>query len=387
MWPVSSRFLDALTGTHEAVSRCWLRSRRTSADALGIGPAPGGTPVPIIGGDVKMTRTGDVKATLEITVPGEFWPLVRPAGNELFVERGIDFGDGTQEFVPLGYYRIEDVQQDSAPDGVLRVSGSDRISQIIQNRVLYPYQVPESTSHRTLFERFVNGRPASGGAASQPGYGYGSWVSAALPIVWTGYDPDAATVVGSPVAEDSLHEVLAKVAADRDCVLRMADTGELLVELRDGPTDAVPLFAITGGERGNLVRASRRVTREGVYNVVSAYGSDPAAPTGYQLAYDMTSPVRYDSPFGVAPRYFASPLLRTDTAAQAAATTLVSKYGGLPTDLSLEIVPNPALRPNDVISVDLGDGAPAEVRIVDEVSIPLAGSAPMSVTTLPLESA
>jgi hypothetical protein len=351
MYPTSDRFAELVTGTHRAVYQAVLLYNRQ----IGVAPV-GGTPLPIMGGDIKMTSTADVKATLDLTVPGDYWDAVQPYGVEIFVWRGVDFGDGTRELVPLGYYRIDQTDQDSAPYGPVRITGSDRIVWMQQNRVLFPYQVPDGTTHRTIFERLVNGRLTPSSAINTAGYAMLD--RTAVPISWTGYDPDRATVVGGQSVDDSTYDFLAKLADGYDCVLRFDEGGSLIVDLRDRDPDTAPAYAIVSGKTGTLIRASRTTKREGVYNIVTAYGSDPAAITGYQLAYneDPTSPLRWDGSFGVAPRYYASPLLRDPAGAADAAASILSRYTGLPRTTGLWSVPNPAVRPLDVISAKLTAG-------------------------------
>ena len=160
MFPVSQRFLDTITGTHHAVSRALLLTETQ------FGPTPDGVELPILSGDVKFAATADNNSTLELTVPGDYWEKVQPYGGEVWAARGVAFGDGTQELVPLGYFRIDEVEIDDAPYGPVRLSCSDRVSQLKQNRVLYPFQVPEGYSHRQLFERLVNGRLSTGGGTA-----------------------------------------------------------------------------------------------------------------------------------------------------------------------------------------------------------------------------
>lgn len=375
MYPVSARFLQTVAGTHQAVVKALLCTQRQ------FGPSPTGTELPILAGDVKFSSTADIKSTLDITVPGDYWDDVQPYGAEIWVARGVAFGDGTSELVPLGYFHIHDAQQDDAPFGPVALACQDRNSLIMQNRVLFPYQVPDGTSHRTIFERLVNGRITPDAELNTAGYA--AFLFTAIPIIWTGYDPDRVLVTGTQVVEDSTYDFLSKLADSKSCVLRFDELGQLNVELRDPDPDAAPVYAVGPGAVGNLVKATRKTTADGVYNIVSAYGSDPAAPTGYQLSYnkDRNSPLRWDGVFGPAPRYYASPLLRTPDAAADAAASILSHYTGLPATLGLFTVPNPALRPQDAVSAKIT--GLAEVHAIDEVTIPvtISGAGPVEITT------
>lgn len=382
MYPVSARFLDALSGTHEAICRARALPRTWVGARAPFGLDPAGIEVEVIGGDVRMTRTGAIKRSLTIDVPGTWWELLQPYSVELYVERGIDFGDGTREWVPLGYYRVERVEQPEAPDGPLRVTAYDRAASAIQNRVLHPFQFAASVTHRFAFERIINGNTGEG----QSTEGYGMFIYTPVPIRWApvsagGYDPDTTTVDGGQVIEDNSYAFLEQLADEQGCTLRFTEAGELSVEPIDGPPGATPVAEVRPGAGGNLVRASRSVTREGVYNIVIAWGSDPAARTGRQIEYISSGPLQWDAPFGAAPRYYASPLLRTNAEAEAAARTLVDRYVGLPQSLQLDIVPNPALRPADLITVQLRGDGEVFVHQIDEYTLPLTGTAAATITT------
>jgi hypothetical protein len=374
MYPVSARFLDVLTGSHRAI----VRARLFTSPQVSSNPV-GGTELPVSSGNVKMTSGADVKATLELEVPGEYWEIVQPYSGEIFVERGIDFGDGTSELVPLGWYRITKSSQQSQPSGAVRIQASDRTVALQQNRVLYPFQVPTGYTHRQLFERLVNGRVV----ATDPlnSLGYAALLFTAIPITWVAYDPDRYTVDGGQTVEDSTYDFMAKLADDKGAVLRFDEAGGLVVDVAGRDPDTAPVYVVQPGVNGNLIDASRETSREATYNIVVAYGSDPAFPTGYQIAYntDPNSPLRWDGPFGPAPRYYASPLLRDANAAAQAAATVLSKYTGLPTTQGIWTVPNPALRPLDMLSARIV-GLPVK-HLVDEITIPLAGSEPVEITT------
>lgn len=378
MYEVSARFAEAVAGTHRSVVRVRLLAL---PGQTGANPT-GGLEVPLLDGDIRLSATADVKGTLAAAIPGDYWDLVQPFGCELFCERGVDFGDGTREMVPLGYYRIDKISQDRKPYGPIQIDGSDRTAQLRQTRVVYPYQVPVGSTHRQLFETLINGASTGSGT-------YGLYVGIDVPILWdeAGYDPDAATITSGPVVDDYVYDFLAKLVDARNAIIRARPTGELEVVAANPPVDAAADLELRDGRTGTLVQASRSVSRDGVYNLVRAVGSDPAIQTGYRLAYltDPSSPIRWDGPFGASVRYYASPVLTTSEQADAAAETILARSTGLPTELSLWAVPNPAVRPLDVARVVV-TGELAEGHVLDEVTIPLAGPNPLQVKTRTLNT-
>ena len=288
MYDVSDRFLDAATGSHRVVVRVQVLPTDTMPQ---FGPNPvGGIELPLLDGDVKLTSTQDVNGTCDFSISGDYWELLQPYGAELFVERGIAYGDGTAEYVPCGYYGIEEISQDKAPSGPVRVSGADRSRRLQRNRVVYPLQFPADTSHRSIFEALVNGVTLVGTDLAN----YPTFMGSTIPITFVDYDGNTAKIATSLTCEDDAFAFLAKLADTKGCVLRFDRHGELRVELRNIPPGAPAVYTVRGGPGGNLVAASRKVTRDGIYNYVVARGSDPANPTGYRLAFneDETSPLR-----------------------------------------------------------------------------------------------
>lgn len=374
MYPVSERFQATITGSHLAV----VRARVCPPGQTG--PDPVGEDVAILGGDLQMDASAEVKASLDVTVPGDWWDETLPLGAELWVARGVAYGDGTDELVPLGYFRIESVEQDDQPNGPVRVSAKDRTAQLQQNRPVVPWQVPAGTTHRAAFQRIVNG--VGGGLAAYPGR--------TVQIIWRHYNPDLFTVPDGTTVEDDACGFLADLAADRGATLVFDELGQLQVVAADPDPETVPAsYTVTPGAGGVLVRASRKASREGVYNIVTAYGSDPAFPTGYQTAYltDVGSPLRHSGAFGPSPRFFSSPLLRSSDGAAEAARTRLARATGLPTTLALYTVPNPAVRPLTVVSATVGRQTSAHV--IESVRVPLligGDSSPLEIVTRQLNT-
>lgn len=368
MYDVSDRFLETVRGTHRAVARLTL------VDGIQYGASPTGLPVPLLEGSVRLMAVSDVKAQLRVTIPGDWWDEVQPFGAEVFAERGVAFGDGQEEYVPLGYFPLAKPRQDSAPYGPVQLSCDDRMRRLIRVcRIVLPWQIPVGTTHRAVLERLVNGDPSGVGT-----YGmYRLQGAAPVPIIWddAGYNPDTSTIDGQPLVDDSAYEYMAKIVGARGAVLRFRPTGELEVVAASPAIDAPAVYALrTGPSSGaTLKRWARGTDDDGVFNAVRAVGSDPDHQTGYRLARitDPASRLRYDGPMGPRLRYYASPLLANDGEADEAAATLLARSTGLPTETQLWTVPMPAHQPLDVVSGPTGTGF--GTFVLDEVEVPLVG--------------
>jgi hypothetical protein len=371
-WPVSARFLETVAGSHRAVARV-----RLCTQVPQYGANPVGQVVPLLAGSsVHLDGSADVKAQLRITVPGDWWDEVQPLGAEFFVERGVSFGDGTEEYVPLGYFALEDPDQPNAPYGPITLDCDDRTARFQSNRIILPWQIPAGTTHRAILERLVNGSADGIG-----GWGmYRLQGGAPVPIIWTdaGYDPDAAKVDGLPLIDDSTYDYAAKLVGAHGATLRFRPTGELEVVAADPPIDAPAVYALRSGRGGTLKRWARKTSSRGYVNTVRAVGSG-TAQTGYRVARITDGPLRYNGPIGPRTKYYASPLLSNDQEADAAASTVLAKSTGLPTETRLWTVPNPALRPLMVVSGPTGTGF--GTYVLDDLDVPLVGGGETALVT------
>lgn len=381
MRPVSATFLDALTASHKIVCRATVVNNNP------FGLTPTGTVIPIIEGDVRLTERGDVKSTLDMTTSADYWDLLQPYGAEVFIERGIDYGAGAREFVGLGYFRVERVEQDRAPLGPIRITGKDRTAQLMQNRVLFPYQFPAGRTHAQAFSRLVNGDDGAG----QSTQGYGMFLYIPVPISFVAYVGSSKVVPTGAIVQDSTYDFLAELAAGQDAVLRFNASGQLEI-ISTKVVSSASVYTIGSGHLGTLIEAKRSTSREHVYNIVSAYGSDPVNPTNYSIAYnDGPSGVQWAGGFasgpwfGPCPRYYASPLLKTQTQCDTAAQSILERYTGLPRTLSVFSVPNPALEPLDVITVRLNLSS-SETHVISDVTIPLTANGYVEINTRTLNT-
>lgn len=370
-YPHSERFNDALLGYHVPV----ISVRALSS--IQFGPNPEGLPLDVLSGNVKLSSTADIKGTLDMSVAGSFWDSLKPYGVEIFVERGVDFGNGEQEYVPCGYYRVQKINQPNAPDGPITVTGQDRGARLKEHRVLFPYSYGTGTTHRQIFNDLINGLtlgPSPFDRITWPMY-----QGKTVPITFLGYDPDDAKLP-SGVVTDFVGDFLGKIADARGCILRWDRTGGLLVDSRDRAPGTPPNFFVTTGEQGNMISLGRELSRDATYNAVVAYGSDPAYPTGFGYTFndDGDSPLNINGPFEAVVRKYASPLLHTLDQVGTASRTLVLRYKGLPSGVSSIVLPDPSIDPLDVCYIE-PQNLPPDTQVVDTVTIPLTITQPCTV--------
>jgi hypothetical protein len=365
---VSDRFLTTLRGSHQAIFRAKV------CDTFQTGTTPTGTEIGIIDGDVQASAKNQIRQTLDLTT-SEKWPrgagdLLAPYGNELYVERGIAYGDGRSEWVGLGYYRIDTPDQDETPGGPIQIAAKDRMAGIIDARFLAPRQFPSNATRGQVVDALIKEvYPA----------GVTEWDNAGVRDA-----PLGRTIVAERDRYQTLQDLMTSLGK-----LGYFDYRGVFVVRTAASVTGSPSWTVDAGSNGVLVKMSRSITREGIYNVVVASGeaTDTTPPVTVTVAdLSATSPTRYGGRFGPVPRFYSSAYVTSIAQARDAASALLRKSLGLPYQVALEAVPNPALEPDDVIEIKypVTNGSPSlrsEVHIIDQVTIPLTIDAPVTLQT------
>ncbi|MEU3452188.1 DUF5047 domain-containing protein [Micromonospora sp. NPDC006766] len=361
MRPVSARFLRTVRGSHEVV----CEARVVSPGQTGVNPT--GTLLSLLDGDVEIDGTADIRSTIDITINGRgMWPtqassLLTPYGNEIHVRRGIRYGNGTTEWVSLGYHRINTPAQEQAPDGPIRVAATDRMWGLIKGRLVNPIQF---------------------GPTATLGFIVSTLVREVYPSAVIEWDDNTSLIPlsRSLTAEEERFEFLADLVQSAGKIWYWDHRGVLVI--RKPPQTTNPAFTVSHGADGVLVELSRELTDEEVYNGVVATGE--AADTAYParavvVDTNPQSPTRWGGPFGKVPRFYSSPFLYTDTQAQAAAAAMLTRSLGLPYSVDFSMVPNPALEPYDPILVTYPGRS--ETHVIERLTVPLTASEPMTAST------
>lgn len=363
MRPVSEAFLRSVKASHPMVARARV------CPTYQTGTNPPGTFIPILGGDVRLDANAQIRSTLDITTDGhKMWPetagaLLAPYGNEIYVERGIQYSDGLAEYVGLGYHRIQTPEQDDPPDGPIRLECRDRMAGIVDARLLEPVQ-------------FLAGSTLGGIVATL--------VREVYPLAVIEWDDnsDTAMITRPVIAEDDRYEFLDRLIAARSKIWYWDHRGVLVI--KSVPDPLTPVFEVHAGTGGVLVSVNRRLTREGVYNAVVALGeaTDTAAPVrGVAIDNKATSPTYFYGRFGPVPRFFTSSFLTTDIQAFNAAEAILRRQLGLPYAIDFRAVANPALEPWDAVSVRAARSEGRRTHVLQTVTIPLVPKTPMSAAT------
>jgi hypothetical protein len=357
MRAVSEKFLRTLNGSHLPCFRARVCTTYQE------GTNPDGVEIPVTGGDVQSASTADIRSTLDLTTVYD-WPrnaasLLAPYGNEVFVERGIDYGNGQHEWVGLGYYRINNPTQDDAPKGPIQIAAADRMSGIIDARFLTPRQFASSMTFGQLVAQLIHE------------------VYPAATISWDDTGVRDAAVGRTVTADRDRYGTLKDLLTSLGKAGYWRYDGVFRVETPPALAGA-PSWTVKSGKGGVLVKRSRSITRVGIYNVVVASGeSTGTSPPVWAAVADLSpsSPTRYGGRFGPVPRFYSSPFMTTNDQCRLAAALLLRKSLGLPYSVNCQAIPNSALEPDDLIRIE------AEKHIVDVVTLPLDEETPITIET------
>ena len=369
MLPVSDAFLAAVRSSHKAVFSARL------CDPPGqTGVTPTGTDLAILGGSVTLDGDADIRGRLDAEV-SEAWPQtldaenITPYGAEVFITRGLELGNGSVQRAPLGYYRLDVVDQDNAPFGPLTLTGYDRMKGIVDARLEAPIQFASSSTYGAVVEAIVTD------------------VYPGATIDWDDAT-DAQTIGRQVIGEEDRYALLLDVVRSTGKICFWDYRGVLVI--KDPPDATAVVWEASAGRNGVLVSLGRGLSREGVFNAVISTGEalDDTAPA-FGTAYDLDpdSPTYYEGPYGKVPRFYNSPLLTTDLRATLASESLLAQTTGLPYTVDFSQIPNPALEPFDPVRVTyppdltLTPHTRTEVHVLTRLQIPLTPGGAMPVNT------
>jgi hypothetical protein len=282
--------------------------------------------------------------------------------------------DCEPEYVGLGYFRIETVEQGDAPRSPIRITGRDRMAAIIEARMLEPRTFDAGTRFDEIFENLV----------------LEIYPSAVLVI-----DDDVAgsTLREKATVDEDRYGFLRDLTQSRGRIMYFNRVGELVVTT--APDVTSPVWTVDEGPTGVLVSLRRQLSRSGVYNAVVAEGTevdvDSGDPPPRAAVWDdnPNSATYFFGKFGQVPRFYASPFIFTDDQAESAAASILERVTGLPYSIDLSAIPNPALEPLDAITVAFErvepEGCPGEARtevhVIDTLTIPLSVEQAMTLNT------
>jgi hypothetical protein len=357
MYPVTDRFLPRLAESHQVATEVLLFL--TDGRVLDL---------PHEGGSVQVDGAAAIRRTCTVTLADPTLIPRTPAdqlstyGARLRVSRGVYYGDGSSELVPLGVFRLDDVGGD-VNDGPVTLQGKDLSVVIADDKLTTPYLAS------------------------------GTVVSAVTALVLRSL-PDAqvvSTIVDIPIGR-KVYDIEAdpwaacqEIAAAAGAVVYFSADGTATIAVPPDVSTATPVWDVAAGEGGAYIRANRSMSSAGVYNGVLARGentADAVAPVSALVVdTDTNSPTYWSGPFGHRPMFYSSPTLITTGACTNAATLKLVHAKAPNASGDISSLPNPALEVWDVLRTIHPDGT-RELHQAASFTVPLSSSGDFPISTI-----
>lgn len=346
MYPVSSRFRAALAESHRVITQ--VQVFRTDGEVIDL---------PHQDGSVQVDRKAAIRRTCTVTSPDPSLIPTSPAdelamyGARLRISRGIDYGDGTQELVPLGVFRLDEVEGDPHL-GPVSLSGQALECIVADDKFTQPYRAV-GTVVGAITALVVRSIPDA---------------EVVSLIVDTAIGPRTWDIEGDPWA--AVQEIAA--AAGAECYTDA--NGTFVISSLPDPATTDPVWTVAAGEGGVYIKGTRSMSAAGVFNAVLARGEGTetaAGPASYlEVDDDPASPTYWSGPFGHRPMFYSSATIVSPGSAQAAAELKLRAAKAPNASGNFSSLPNPALEPGDVLRVVHPDGL-RELHQVASFTVPL----------------
>ena len=365
MYPASAELKAAIRTDHIAIAKAevWNQDQRLIELDISTGSV-----------DVSVDNT--IRRSCQVSlvtsreqnnlVPDTDFDYLTPFGNELRLYRGVEFADGTREYVPLGVFIITDVNISDSNDGVsISVRGDDRGLKISRNKWTEPYQMVsgslESSITALLQNRFTD--------------------------VQTNFPTTNVTIEQVILGADNSNDPWKD--AVEICELAGYDLYfdvNGIATMRQFPSlDGSPVVALfEENENTTILSLNRDISSKATYNgvIYTIEGSEVPTPIRVQIwDEDPASPTYRYGVFGESPIFVTSSILATEAEAVKAASILLNKYIGAQEQINFESLVDATLDVNDVVYIK-SDGAKVDrLVIIDRMTIPLNPEASMSAIT------
>lgn len=343
MRDTSDTWASLVSGSHEVISRvdAWYDGEKVAAN------------LPVEEGQVEFDEQSFVRGrlTLRLAVTPDLIPKaatdpLAPYGQELHVRRGIRHPDGGLELISLGWFRIQSV---GITEGWNYVEGGTS-----------PWQTTGASLDVDAVDRAVKISDAQFLSPEKPVY-TASCTNEIKRLVRTQVKIGTWNVIDAPVPPDLVYSddraaVVQALCSAMDGIGYMDADGLFVVRKIDTATNTGYTAEI--GPRGTMINWSYVLTRDGVYNAVVARGQNSDRAPVQFLVTETQGPTRFDGPFGQAPLIFNSAFITSVADAyRIVNSTVASLRNSRDVEITLQIVPNPALEVGDMIWINTPRGA------------------------------
>lgn len=268
------------------------------------------------------------------------------------------------ELVPLGVFVLTKVDIEETEGGVnISVDGQDRSLKISRNRWTDTYTVARGTNVVTAITNLLQNR----------------WDD--IQISFASSDETVGKSVFGTEPENDPWQDAKKLA--KSAGLDLYFDGNGVARLEPVPTyeETTPVEIYTENEEAMVLGVKRSLNTEQTYNGVIAVGSNSNSDTIYRAEAwdeDPESPTYRFGKFGSVPRFYASPMIQTQRAAEKVAVAILNRSKGAQESISWNQITDPSLEAGDLISLTNTATKVNQLLIIDRMTIPLGASLAMS---------
>lgn len=298
------------------------------------------------GGSLTIEYTDELAESIS---PTGFTDMLAPFGQEVNLLMEISAGSFS-ETVQLGHYRISAV-----PDA--RDEHANHLGQVI---------TVGSKVTLTLEDRLIGVDRAGFRAEQSP---------PSLASCWTEIQRLTGMQVVRSVADKAIPNsvvYLAEQGGRLNAVQALADVlGGVAYVTPDGAISVLPdewgpvVASLELGDGGTILDVAHSMESEGVYNeVVGNFEDDDRNPIFASAAIE-SGPLAISGPYGAYTRYYASPFVKTQAAAESAVAAILTQVSSIQSyRVPVQCVVNPLIEDGDVVTVQRPTGGVITGRVV-----------------------
>lgn len=325
------------------------------------------TRLQITDGSVDCDRSAQIRRHITLSAidpTGRLTPrttgeILTPYGTEVRAYRGVRYSDGTEEFAPLGVFRLSMCTITAGVLGTvtIQVEGYDRSRTISRDKFIEPYTVAADTNLLTAIKEIVK--------RTFPDAQYDAVdtdLKVTAPMLFdSGSDPwDACT----------------QLAVSMGCEIYFDVEGRIVVA---PPPDIAALpapdFTYVEGQGCTMIDMTRVFTDEPGFNgvIVTGESAGDEKPPVRAEAWDMnpSSPTYRYGPYGEVPTFITDNVVKTEDDAAALATSQLALILGYTSQLSLSTLVNPTYEGGAVIEVERLESGVSGLYVLDAFNVPL----------------
>lgn len=242
----------------------------------------------------------------------------------------------------------------------IKISGVDPSRAISRNTWQQPFFVPSGITYAAAVKLMVQNRLPSQANDQFSLASTSSLTPLLLFGVGQGGDPwqdiqDLAAAIG--------YEVF--FAPDGVCVFRPIPD----------PTKGIPVWAFDEDLSPTMTEAIRELSDEDTVNYVVVKGASTSSRnpvTAYAFDNNPSSSTYVDGPFGTVSAVVTMSQIISQADVQAAADAFLNNSLGAAEKVTLTCVPNPALEPGDIVTVNVPDVKASGTYLINEMTTPLS---------------